>query len=48
MNSNIKSEQEGFLKLIIIIVIALLLMKYFHITFNDVVNWFKGVLKGIS
>jgi len=41
--NNIKNEEGGFLKLIIFIVIALLLMKYFKISFSDVVDWVKAL-----
>ena len=43
MINNIKNEEGGFLKLIIFIVIALLLMKYFKISFSDVVDWVKAL-----
>ncbi len=47
MNSNIKSEQGGFLKLIVLIVIALLLMKYFKVSVTDVIDWFKTVFNSV-
>ena len=34
------NKERGFLKLIIIIIIALLLMKYFNITITDILNFF--------
>jgi hypothetical protein len=41
-NSNglLANKQSGFLEIIIIIIIALLLMRYFGITISGVVNWF--------
>lgn len=42
------NEQGGFLKLILIIVIALFLMKYFNIHISDIINWFKNLLNSIS
>ena len=53
MNNRIK--QGGFIKLILIIVIALLLMRYFnitisgilsyfHLTWPEIINWLKQVL----
>jgi hypothetical protein len=49
------SAQAGFIKLIIVIVIALLLMRYFHITITgilayfhltwpEIMNWFQQSL----
>ncbi len=35
------NNQAGFLQLIIIIIIALLLMKYFGITISGAIAWFK-------
>ena len=37
-------RQAGFLEIIVIVVIALLLMKYFGITFSTVVGWGKEFL----
>ncbi|MFA6256923.1 MAG: hypothetical protein WCT29_01285 [Candidatus Paceibacterota bacterium] len=39
MNNN---KQGGFLELIVVILIALFLMKYFDITISEVVYWFKS------
>ncbi|MFZ1019896.1 MAG: hypothetical protein WAN61_02815 [Minisyncoccia bacterium] len=36
-----KKNQNGFIELIIIIIIALLLMRYFGITVSGVIEWFK-------
>ncbi len=36
-------KEGGFLKLIIIIVIALILLKYYHVTFYDVLAWVKSL-----
>ncbi len=35
-----KNKERGFLKLIIIVIVALLLMKYFNITFTEILNYF--------
>ena len=44
-----KNKQGGFiLKLIIFIVAALLLMKYFNITVADVLNWIKALLSNFK
>ena len=47
MISNIKNKEGGFLKLIIFIVLALFLMKYFKISISDVFNWIKGLLNSV-
>lgn len=35
-------RQGGFLQLIILIIIALFLLKYFQLSVSDVVDWFKA------
>lgn len=56
MINDVKNKEGGFLKLIIIIVIALLLMKYFgitisgilayfHLTWPEIIGWFKQALE---
>ncbi len=37
-----KNKQSGLIELIILIIIALLLMKYFGITISGVIDWFKS------
>jgi hypothetical protein len=55
MIDKIKNEKGGFLQVIIIIIIALLLMRYFgltisgilayfHLTWPEIINWFKQAL----
>lgn len=41
MTSELKNREGGFLKLIILIIIALFVMKYSGITISEVVDWFK-------
>ena len=51
MFNNIKNQQEGgpastqggFLKLIIFIIVALFLMKYFDISLSDIIDWIKNI-----
>jgi len=52
--NNIKNEeggpastQGGFLKLIIFIIIALFLMKYFKISLSDVLDWLKALFNSV-
>lgn len=51
-------KQNGFLQIIILIVIALLLMNYFHLTISgvlayfhtsisDIINWFKSLFQSV-
>jgi hypothetical protein len=47
MMNNLKNKQGGFLKLIIFIIIALLIMKYFNISVSDIINWFKTLFSTI-
>jgi hypothetical protein len=41
------SKQGGFIELIILIVIALLLMKYLGITVSGVINWFMSFFRSV-
>lgn len=43
MSMKFKNEQGGFLQLIIGIIVAVFLLKFFGLTVSDVVNWFKSV-----
>jgi len=36
------TKQGGFLELIIFILVALLIMKYFDITISEILYWFKS------
>ncbi|OGI67498.1 hypothetical protein A3A05_01540 [Candidatus Nomurabacteria bacterium RIFCSPLOWO2_01_FULL_41_12] len=38
-----KNKQGGFLKLIILIVIAVLLLRYFGITGTEAIDWVKSL-----
>ncbi len=40
MINKIKNKEGGFLQLIIVAIIALLLMKYFHLTISGILNYF--------
>ena len=35
------NKQGGFLELIVLIIVALLIMKYLGLTISEVVTWFK-------
>jgi hypothetical protein len=48
INNKIENKQGGFLRLIVIIIIAYFLMRYLHITISDVFNWFKAIINSIS
>jgi uncharacterized protein involved in cysteine biosynthesis len=36
------TKQGGFLELIVLIIVALLVMKYMGLTVSEVINWFKS------
>jgi uncharacterized protein involved in cysteine biosynthesis len=40
-------KEAGFLEIIIIIIIALLLMRYFGITVSGVINWFISFFRSV-
>jgi uncharacterized protein involved in cysteine biosynthesis len=42
-----KNNKSGFIQIIIIIIVALLLMKYFGVTISGVVNWFSSFFSGV-
>ena len=45
---NAKKNTEGvFLELIIIIILAIFLLSYFHISISEVVNWFTVSIHNI-
>gem|GEM_PF-3202649 len=44
---NIKNKNNGFLQYIIIFIIAICLLAYFHITIRDAFNWFIAALKSV-
>ncbi|MES3031919.1 MAG: hypothetical protein V4699_01605 [Patescibacteria group bacterium] len=55
MINHIKNREGGFIKLIIVVVVALLLMKYFgltisgileyfHLTWPEIISWFNQAL----
>jgi len=47
MKNQIKNEQKGIIELIILIIIALLLMKYFGITISGVIYWFESFFRNV-
>lgn len=44
---NTKNEGSGFIQLIVLILIALFLMKYYGITISGVINWFTTTFKDV-
>lgn len=42
-----KSKKDGFVKLIIVIIIAFLLLRYFGITITEIIDWLKGLWNSI-
>jgi len=43
----VNKKEGGFVELIVIIVIALLLMKYFGITVSGAIDWFLGFFRDV-
>lgn len=44
---NNKNKMGGFLKYIIIIIIAIVLLSFFKITFREAVDWFINAVKSV-
>jgi len=44
---SIKNNKSGFLQLIIIIIIAIFIMSYFHVTIKDFIDWFITAVKNV-
>ncbi len=42
-----KNKEGGFLELIVIIVIALVIMKYYGITISGVIHWFTSYFANV-
>ena len=47
MENKTKNKEGGFIELIILIIIALLIMKYFGITISGVVDWFEAFFRSV-
>ena len=44
---NKENEEKGFIEIIILIIVALLLMKYFGVTISGVINWFTSFFSSV-
>ena len=47
INNTQNNKQGGFLELIVLIIVALLIMKYLGLTVSEVVDWFKDFFGGV-
>jgi hypothetical protein len=47
MKNKINNQQGGFLQIIILIIIALIVMKYLGITVSGVLNWLANLLRSV-
>lgn len=48
MNNQIGGKYNGgFLKMIFFIIIALIIMKFLHITFSDIFYWIKTLFNSV-
>ncbi len=45
--NNIKNNEGGFLQIIILVIIALLIMKYLGITVSGLVHWFISFFSSV-
>lgn len=46
-NKKLKNNQGGFVYIIIVIVGALLLMRYMGVTFTGIYNWFRDLFLSV-
>lgn len=46
-NNKLNQKEGGFIQLIILILIALLIMKYYGVTVTDSINWFKDYFSSV-
>jgi len=47
MKEEFKNKKGGIIEIIVLIIIALLLMKYFGITISGVVHWFTSLFGSV-
>jgi hypothetical protein len=47
MKNKINNQQGGFLQIIILVIIALIVMKYLGITVSGVLNWLANLLRSV-
>jgi hypothetical protein len=47
MFNNFKNKKGGFIETVVIIIVAILLMRYFHISVGDVFRWIGRQLQGV-
>ncbi len=40
-------KEDGFIQLIVLVVIALLLMKYYGVTITESIEWFKNYFSSV-
>jgi len=42
-----QNEQGGFIELIVVIIVALLVMRYFGVTISGVIHWFTSFFASV-
>ncbi|MEK7113790.1 MAG: hypothetical protein AAB873_03115 [Patescibacteria group bacterium] len=47
MSKNIKNNQKGIVQLIILVIVALIALKYFGLSLSEVIDWIKNFLDKI-
>ncbi|MFM7089005.1 MAG: hypothetical protein ACKOW9_05780 [Candidatus Paceibacterota bacterium] len=43
MKKNLKNQQGGFLELIVVIIIVMLVMRYYGLTFTGIWSWVENL-----
>jgi len=47
MKEKFRNQDGGFLKTIVLIIVALIVLKYFNISLSDAINWLKELWDSI-
>lgn len=48
MDIKIKNKESGFLQLILIIIIVIFLLSYFHVSVSQAIDWLKNLFNNIK
>ncbi len=48
MKNQIKNQKSGFIQIIILIIVVLILMKYFGISIPDIIDWIAGLFQWVA
>ena len=42
------NKEDGFIKLIVVIIVAFLLLQYFDITITEIIDWLKKLVNSVK